>query len=44
MNAWAIWQWFVAFNPWIDARPIDVIGTPELDRAVARIVDDAAEG
>ncbi len=37
-SGWAIWQWFTAFNPWIEARPIDVIGTPDLDRAVAGLL------
>ncbi|MEZ5375937.1 MAG: hypothetical protein R2733_05435 [Acidimicrobiales bacterium] len=39
MGGWAIWQWFTAFNPWIDARPIDVLGSPSIDRAVAGLVD-----
>ncbi len=39
MSGWAIWQWFSAHNPWIDARPVDVIGTPDLDAAVAGLVD-----
>lgn len=39
MSGWAMWQWFCAHNPWIDARPVDVIGTPDLERAVAGLVD-----
>lgn len=39
MHGWAIWQWFSAHNPWIDARPIDVIGSPLLAQAVAGLVD-----
>lgn len=35
MNGWAAWQWFTAHNPWIDARPIDVIGTDKLAAAIA---------
>ena len=38
MSGWAMWQWFCAHNPWIDARPVDVIGTPDLDSAVAGLV------
>ncbi len=34
LNGWAIWQWFTAFNPWVEARPVDLIGSPELDLAV----------
>jgi len=40
MSGWAMWQWFCAHNPWIDARPIDVIGSPELDKAVSGLVGD----
>lgn len=25
MSGWAQWQWFTAINPWIDARPIDLV-------------------
>lgn len=39
MSGWAVWQWFCAHNPWIEARPVDVIGTPALDAAVAGLVD-----
>jgi hypothetical protein len=39
MSGWATWQWFCAHNPWIDARPVDVIGTPALDAAVNGLVD-----
>ena len=39
MSGWAMWQWFCAHNPWIDARPVDVIGTPDLDAAVVGLVD-----
>ena len=39
MSGWAMWQWFCAHNPWIDARPVDVIGTPALGVAVAGLVD-----
>ena len=39
MSGWAMWQWFCAHNPWIGARPVDVIGTPDLDTAVAGLVD-----
>lgn len=38
MSGWAMWQWFCAHNPWIDARPIDVIGQPDLDAAVRGLV------
>lgn len=34
MNGWAIWQWFTAHNPWIDARPLDVVGSDQLELAV----------
>ena len=39
MSGWAMWQWFCAHNPWIGARPVDVIGTPDLDTAVSGLVD-----
>jgi hypothetical protein len=39
MSGWAIWQWFTAINPWIEARPIDRIGSPEIDQAVAGLLD-----
>lgn len=39
MTGWAQWQWFTAHNPWIDARPIDVIGTDDLAKAVAGLLD-----
>ncbi len=39
MTGWAMWQWFTAVNPWIEARPIDRIGTEEIDRAVAGLLD-----
>lgn len=39
MSGWAMWQWFCAHNPWIDARPIDVIGSPDLDAAASGLVD-----
>ena len=39
MSGWAMWQWFCAHNPWIDARPVDVIGTPDLQAAVDGLVD-----
>ncbi len=42
MNGWAIWQWFVAFNPWIEARPVDVIGSEELGVAVDGITAGTA--
>ncbi len=38
-GGWAIWQWFTAFNPWIEARPIDVLGTHDLERAVEGLLD-----
>ncbi len=42
MSGWAMWQWFTAINPWIDARPVDVIdqanGTELLAQAVAGLV------
>lgn len=38
MSGWATWQWFCAHNPWIEARPVDVIGTPDLDVAVDGLV------
>jgi hypothetical protein len=34
LHGWAQWQWFTAVNPWIEARPVDVIDTPEIMRAV----------
>ncbi len=39
MSSWAIWQWFSAHNPWIEARPVDVLGTPAIDQAVAGLLD-----
>lgn len=39
LSGWAMWQWFCAHNPWIDARPVDAIATPDLDRAVRGLVD-----
>ena len=39
MSGWATWQWFCAHNPWIDARPGDVIGSPDLAAAVDGLVD-----
>jgi hypothetical protein len=39
MSGWAMWQWFTAVNPWIQARPIERIGTPEIERAVAGLLD-----
>lgn len=39
MNGWAIWSWFTATNPWIEARPIDVIGTPDLEAALSGLLD-----
>ena len=39
MGGWAIWQWFTAINPWIDARPVDMIGRPEIDQAVRGLLD-----
>lgn len=39
LSGWAIWQWFTSINPWIDARPIDTIGSPALDTAVERLTD-----
>jgi hypothetical protein len=41
MHGWAIWQWFTASNPWIDARPVDVIGTPALEAAVRGLTGPA---
>ncbi len=38
LSGWASWQWFTAFNPWVEARPIDLIGSPQLDRAVDGLV------
>ncbi len=40
MSGWAMWQWFCAHNPWIDARPIDVIGQPDLDTELRGLVGD----
>ena len=37
MNGWAIWQWYTAINPWIEARPVDVLGDTSL-------IDQAIEG
>lgn len=39
MSGWAMWQWFCAHNPWIGARPVDVIGTPDLQAAVSGLID-----
>ncbi len=39
MSGWAIWQWFTAFNPWIEARPIDVLDSSDLERAIAGLID-----
>lgn len=39
MSGWAMWQWFCAHNPWIEARPVDVIGTPDLQAAVSGLID-----
>ena len=39
MSGWAMWQWFTAINPWTEARPADRVGTPEIERAVAGLLD-----
>lgn len=39
MSGWAQWQWFTAHNPWIDARPIDVLGTEVAMKAVDGLLD-----
>lgn len=39
-HGWAQWQWFTAVNPWIDARPVDVIGSPAIMQAVDGLVGD----
>ena len=39
MSGWAQWQWFTSHNPWIDARPVDVIGTDDLTKAVDGLLD-----
>lgn len=39
MSGWAMWQWWTAVNAWIEQRPIDVIGTPALDTALAGLLD-----
>lgn len=38
MGGWAMWQWFTAHNPWIGARPVDVIATDELDAAITGLI------
>lgn len=40
MSGWAVWQWFAAHNPWIDARPVEVIGEPTLQEAVDGLIGD----
>ncbi len=30
LSGWAIWRWFTAVNPWIDAPPVNVLDDPEL--------------
>ena len=39
MSSWAMWQWFTTTNPWIDSRPVDVLGTPLAQEAVDGRVD-----
>lgn len=39
LSGWAQWQWFTARNPWIDARPIDAVGTDAIDQAIDGLVD-----
>jgi len=39
MSGWAMWQWFTAINPWIDARPVDVVDSPAIHKAVAGLLD-----
>jgi len=39
LSGWAQWQWFTALNPWIEARPIDVIGSADVMRAVDGLID-----
>lgn len=39
LSGWAQWQWFTAHNPWIDARPADVVGTEAVNAAVDGLVD-----
>jgi hypothetical protein len=39
LSGWAQWQWFTAFNPWIDARPIDIVGSADVMKAVDGLVN-----
>ena len=39
LSGWAQWQWFTALNPWIDARPIDAVGSADVMKAVDGLVD-----
>lgn len=34
MTGWAMWQWYTAVNPWIEARPVDHIGAPAMSVAI----------
>jgi hypothetical protein len=40
MSGWAMWQWFTSSNPWIESRPVDVLGAPLAQEAVDGLVDD----
>ncbi|MEL6893415.1 MAG: hypothetical protein AAFP84_17620, partial [Actinomycetota bacterium] len=39
LHGWAQWQWFSAINPWIDARPVDLVRTDDGLADVHRAVD-----
>ena len=40
LSGWAQWQWFAAINPWINARPIDVLDSIDtVMKAVDGLVD-----
>ncbi len=41
MAGWASWQWFTAVNPWIDARPVDVLGTHAAHEALRGLMASA---
>ena len=32
LDPWATWRWFYAVNPWVDARPVDLVAAGDGDR------------
>lgn len=43
LHGWAQWQWFTAHNPWIDARPVDLLATDDGVVEIMRAVDGLLE-